>query len=42
MLVPNKILQITAQEEWNPTILMLLIRDLKGHLSYGDQPQLGI
>ena len=42
MLIPKKIQQITAQEEWNPTMLMLLKRGLKGYLSYGDQPQLGI
>ena len=30
MLVPEKIQQITAQEEWKPTMLMLLKRGLKG------------
>ena len=42
MLVPKKIQQITAQEEWKPTMLMLLKRGLKGHLSYGGQPQIEI
>ena len=42
MLVTKITLRITAQEEWKPTMLMPLKCGLKGHLSYGDQPQLGI
>ena len=42
MLVPKKIQRITTKEEWKPTMLMLLKHGLKGHLSYGDQLQLGI
>ena len=41
MLGPKKIQQITTKEEWKPTMLMLLKHGLKGHLSYGDQLQLG-